>query len=74
MHDPFLYAGLSRGMTVLLTTQPASDPSRKSNAMVRRISGKVLLGLGRRLVAAGEALAGTAGSPEPAYTWSSKQH
>ena len=58
MHDHCLYAGLSRGMTVLLTKQPTSDRARPSKATMRRLGGKVLQGLGRRLVAAGEALAG----------------
>ena len=63
MHDYCLYAGLSRGMTVLLTTQPTSDHARPSKATKRRLGAKVLQGMGRRLVAAGEALAGACEVP-----------
>jgi hypothetical protein len=63
MHDHCLYAGLSRGMTVLLTRQPASDHARPSKATMRVLGAKVLQGLGRRLVAAGEVLAGACEGP-----------
>ena len=63
MHDHCLYAGLSRGMTMLLTTRPASNHERASKATMRRFGAKVLQGLGRRLVAAGEALSGACEGP-----------